>query len=107
MNRSIDLLTAARAEAVFASHLSAGSRPTRAVVAVAIERAVRAHGGVRGCAAEVAAAYGDYPETAARRMRWARQVVETVYPGADARSPPRAVSPTCYGGTGEACQPGL
>jgi hypothetical protein len=27
----------------------------------------------------MAAAYGDYPETAAPRMRWARGVVETVY----------------------------
>jgi hypothetical protein len=27
----------------------------------------------------MAAAYGDYPETAASRMRWARGVVVTVY----------------------------
>jgi hypothetical protein len=38
---------------------------------------VRVHGGSRGCAGEVAAAYGDYPEIAAARMRWARTLVES------------------------------
>ena len=75
-----DLLTAARAEALFTSLLSADSRLSPGEVAAAIAHAVRTHGGARGCAAEVAAAYGEHPETAAPRMRWARTMVETVYP---------------------------
>ncbi len=72
-------LTAARAEALFTSPLATGSRPTYDVVETAIRVAVRAHGGVRGCAADVAAEYGDYPEVAVPRMRWARALVEQLY----------------------------
>lgn len=72
-------LLAARAAALFASDLSAGSRPSAAAVDAAIARAVRACGGTRGCVATMAAAYGDCPETAVPRMRWARGVVVTVY----------------------------
>jgi hypothetical protein len=72
-------LLAARAAALFASDLPAGSRPSGPVVDAAIAGAVRACGGTRGCVATMAAAYGDYPETAASRMRWARGVVVTVY----------------------------
>jgi hypothetical protein len=92
MTRSADLLTAARAEALFTSDISASSQPSPVEVAAAIRQAVRRYGGTRGCAAEVAAAYGDRPETAAPRMRWARGVVETAYtrqtqqPAADSRS---------------------
>jgi hypothetical protein len=79
MNRSTDLLTAARAQALFTSHLSASHQPTRADTQTSIRHAVRTHGGTRGCAAEVAAAYGDHPETAAPRMRWARGIVNQLY----------------------------
>ena len=68
-------LIAARADALFASDMSAGSYPTVAEVCTAIRQALRAHGGARGCRGEVAAAFGDYPEVAVMRMRWARQVV--------------------------------
>jgi hypothetical protein len=84
-------LIAARAEALFASDLPAQCRPDQAAAAAAIRRAVRAYG-VRGCAGAVGAAYGDYPETAAVRMRWARQVIETLFP------PPAAASATGRGG---------
>ena len=73
-------LAAARAEALFTSCLSVHSHPTGTDVAAAIRRAVRALGGTRGCAGEVAAAYGDYPETAPTRMRWARRLVADTYP---------------------------
>jgi hypothetical protein len=72
-------LLAARAAALFASDLKSGSRPSGPVVDAAIAGAIRACGGMRGCVAMMAAAYGDYPETAAPRMRWARGVVVTVY----------------------------
>jgi hypothetical protein len=72
-------LLAARAAALFASELSAGSRPSGTTVDATIAATVRARGGTRGCVAEMAAAYGDCPETAAARMRWARGVVLTAY----------------------------
>ena len=72
-------LLAARAAALFASDLPSGTRPSGPAVDAAIANAVHACGGTRGCVATMAAAYGDYPETAAPRMRWARGVVETVY----------------------------
>jgi hypothetical protein len=79
MTRGRDQLTVARAEALFASGLSAWAGLTRSEVYAAIRDAVRTYGGVRGCAGEVAAAYGEYPETAVSRMRWARQLVQENY----------------------------
>jgi hypothetical protein len=70
-----DRLLAARAMALFVSDLSSARHPGKAAVAAAISDAVRAHGGVRGCAGEVGGAYGEHPETAAARMRWARHVI--------------------------------
>jgi hypothetical protein len=72
-------LLAARAAALFASDLPAGSRPGGPAVDAAIAGAVHACGGTRGCVATMATAYGDCPETAAPRMRWARGVVITAY----------------------------
>ncbi len=74
-----DALTAARAEALFTSDVSVSSTLDGDEFKDAIRQALVRHGGVRGCAAEVAAAYGDHPETAAPRMRWARQIVQSVY----------------------------
>lgn len=73
-----DMLTAARAEALFASDVPMHSVLTRDEFRAAIRSALVRYHGVRGCAAEVAMAYGDCPETAAPRMRWARQVVRSV-----------------------------
>ncbi|WP_041834011.1 hypothetical protein [Actinoplanes sp. N902-109] len=72
-------LRTARAAAVFASDLATGSRPDVTTVTAAIAAAVHARGGTRGCIAAVATAYGDYPESAARRMRWALGTVTTAY----------------------------
>ena len=80
------LLTAARADALFTSGLATGSRPALAAAEEAIRGAVRAHGGVRGCAAEVATEYGDHPDLAVPRMRWARTVVDTLYPARRGRA---------------------
>ena len=77
---STHLLSAARAEALFASSLSASSPLSSAVVHDAIIHAVRVYGGTRGCAGEMAAAYGEHPETAATRMRWARHAIRATYP---------------------------
>ena len=77
MARKIDLRTV-RADALFTSDLSARCRHSDAEITAAIGRAIRSHGGVGGCAGAVAAAYGDRPETAAPRMRWARAAAERI-----------------------------
>ena len=68
-------LTVARAEALFASTLSAAEPHDRAELKAAIAAAVRDYNGVRGCAAVMAEAYGERPEWAAERMQWARAAV--------------------------------
>jgi hypothetical protein len=73
-------ITAARADALFASALQRSDEPCAEQIRQAIAAAVRAFG-VRGCAARVAQAYGEHPETAAQRMRWARAAVTGVSGG--------------------------
>ena len=94
MNTST-MLPAARVAALFASPLSAAGEPSPAEVDQAIQDSVRAHGGIRGCCAEMAAAYGDYPETAPDRTRWARRMVDTAYPPRRPRRGPRRRSIEC------------
>jgi hypothetical protein len=79
MTTRTGLLTAARAEALFASDLSAASAHTHDEVSAAIRRAIKIHHGTRGCATTLSGEYGEHPETAARRMQWALGVVHTVY----------------------------
>jgi hypothetical protein len=67
-------ISTVRADALFASALQRSDEPTAAQVGQAIAAAVRAFG-ARGCAARVAQAYGEHPETAAMRMRWALATV--------------------------------
>jgi hypothetical protein len=63
-----------RCEALFASALQRSDVLTAEVVAEAISEAVRSFGS-GGCASRLAQEYGDHPEAAAERMRWARQVL--------------------------------
>lgn len=81
MTPRTDILTTARAEALFSSALATGSVPSPAEVATAIRDAVRARQGVRGCVAALAGEYGDHPEIAMLRMRWALSVVRATYAG--------------------------
>jgi hypothetical protein len=67
-------ISTVRADALFASALQRSDEPSAAQVDQAIAAAVRAFG-ARGCAARVAQAYGEHPETAVTRMRWARATV--------------------------------
>jgi hypothetical protein len=71
-------LNAARCEALFASALQRSDDPTLPEVREAIQRALHDLG-ARGCAACVAQEFGDHPETAILRMRWARAAVEQAY----------------------------
>jgi hypothetical protein len=61
------------ADALFASVLQRSDNPSAGQVRMAIAAAVRAYGGL-GCAQRVAQEFGDHPEAAVSRMRWARAV---------------------------------
>ena len=80
-------ISTARADALFASPLQCSDQPGPAQVHQAIAAAVAAFG-IRGCAARVAQAYGEHPETAVLRMRWARAAVARSS-GAVRAEPPR------------------
>ena len=74
-------ISTTRADALFASAVQRCDNPSLAQIEQAIAATVRAFG-ARGCAARVAQAYGDHPETAAVRMRWARAMVTGMFEGA-------------------------
>jgi len=73
-------ISTVRAEALFASALQRSDEPSAEQVGQAIAAVVRAFG-ARGCAARVAQAYGEHPETAAMRMRWALATVAATFEG--------------------------
>ena len=66
------------ADALFVSMLQRSDKPSAGQVRQAIAAAVRAYGG-RGCAERVAQEFGDHPETAVARMRWARALASEVF----------------------------
>ena len=61
------------ADALFASVLQRSDNPSAGQVRKAVAAAVRAYGGL-GCVQRVAQEFGDHPEAAVDRMRWARAV---------------------------------
>ena len=63
----------ARCEALFASALQPSDTPDAGMIAAAIRSAVHRFGR-RGCTELMAQEFGDYPDAAARRMRWARRL---------------------------------
>jgi hypothetical protein len=73
-------ISAARADALFASALQCSEEPSAAQVREAIAVTIRAYGDL-GCAARVAQEYGEHPETAVTRMRWARTAVAGAFGG--------------------------
>jgi hypothetical protein len=76
-------ISAVRADAVFVSGLQRCDEPSAGQVRQAVAAAVRAFG-CSGCAGRVAQEFGDHPETAVIRMRWARGVAREAF----ADSPP-------------------
>jgi len=78
-------INAVRSEALFASALQRSDEPSLGQVQEAVTRAVREFGS-QGCAARVAQEFGDHPETAVLRMRWARQLVAAAYGAARAEA---------------------
>lgn len=82
------------ADALFVSALQCSGKPSAGQIRLAVAAAVRTFG-PGGCAERVAQEFGDHPESAAARMRWARtracevfrgQVPEAAWP-AGARRP--------------------
>ena len=67
-----------RAEALFASTLQPSDEPGPAQIRHQVTRVVRDLG-VRGCAERVAQEFGDHPELAIVRMRWARGLVDSTF----------------------------
>ena len=77
--------------ALFASSLQRSDKPSAGQIRQAIAAAVYAYGGP-GCAERVAQEFGDHPETAVMRMRWARAVASEVFgpaPGPTQNDPRR------------------
>jgi hypothetical protein len=74
-------VSGARADALFASLLQRSGDPSAGQVRQAIATAL----GARGCAARVAHAYGEHPDTATARMRWALAAAARALPGPQAR----------------------
>ena len=68
------LQTKITADAVFASELQRSDEPSPSSIRKAVQAAMRTFGSC-GCAARVAQEFGDHPEAAAARMRWALSLV--------------------------------
>ena len=66
------------ADALFVSVMQRSDEPGADQVRKAIAAAVRAYGD-RGCAERVAQEFGDHPETAVSRMRWARAAADEAF----------------------------
>jgi hypothetical protein len=84
-------MNAVRSEALFVSPLQPSDDPSVKQVKQAIARAVRKVGG-RGCAERVAQEFGDHPDLAVARMRWARGLVDETFGARRRARPPRPSS---------------
>jgi hypothetical protein len=62
------------ADALFVSALQSSDAPSARQLRQAIDGAIRTFG-ASGCAARVAQEFGDHPEIAVARMRWARETL--------------------------------
>ena len=70
-------ISAARADALFVSTLQRSDEPSAGQIRQSVAVAVHQFGS-RGCAGRVAREFGEHPELAVERMRWARQAVAGV-----------------------------
>jgi hypothetical protein len=67
-----------RAEMLFCSCVQPSDQPTRTQIVESIAAVARTLG-CRSCAETLAQEFGEHPEAAAVRMRWARTVVADTY----------------------------
>jgi hypothetical protein len=70
----ISTVTDTTVEALFVSDLQPSQAPTASAIEAAVVEMIQRYG-VTGCAASVAAEFGDHPDTAPRRMAWARETL--------------------------------
>jgi hypothetical protein len=89
-------ISAARADALFVSSLQRSDDPGAAEVREAVTTSVRTFG-FRGCAGRVAQEFGEHPDLAVARMRWARDLVAATFPGPGLRACDRAPDRTPAG----------
>lgn len=82
-------IDAYQADAIFVSGLQRGDEPSMGQVRQAVAAAMRAFG-YSGCAERVAQEFGDHPETAVTRMRWARAVAREAFAGSVPEPGPQA-----------------
>ena len=78
-----------RADAIFVSGLQRGDEPSAGQVRQTVAAAIRAFG-CSGCGERVAQEFGDHPETAVIRMRWARVVAREAFADSVSEPGPRA-----------------
>ncbi len=81
-------IRAFQADALFASAVQRGDEPDSGQVRQAIAAAIQAFGSL-GCAARVAQEFGDHPDTAVVRMRWARVVAREAFADTAPKPGPR------------------
>ena len=67
-----------RCEALFASHLQRSQEPTAEVIRETVNATVHRLG-ESGCAELVAQEFGEHPDCAIGRMRWARESVQLAF----------------------------
>jgi hypothetical protein len=79
------------ADALFASGVQRCDEPNAGQVRQAVATAIREFG-YSGCAARVAQEFGDHPETAVIRMRWARAMAGAAFAESALQPGPRAVA---------------
>jgi hypothetical protein len=75
-----------RSDALFVSAVQRSDEPGAIQVREAVAAAVRRFG-PHGCAERVAEEFGDHPDIAAARMRWARRQIAQVFGGPCLRGP--------------------
>jgi hypothetical protein len=69
---------AIRIEALFASDLQSSQQPTAELVRATVRRTVDLLGEAR-CAEVVAEEFGEHPDCALGRMRWARNAIQAAF----------------------------
>ena len=94
-------VAALQADALFASALQRSDEPNIGHVRQAIAMALDAYGGA-DCTGRVAQEFGDHPDTATLRMRWARTVVRDLNDQSIPRTRRIAAPDSCALGTNPA-----
>jgi len=84
-------ISAVRADALFVSALQRCEHPSAGQVRQAVAAAIHAYGQC-GCAERMAQEFGDHPDTAVDRMRWARELISEAF-GDQAPEPVLAGAP--------------